>query len=338
MEGKDRNDSLDNIRGLFMCLIPLSHYIRVAGGFSLESPGGVLYTAIMIFTMEGFVLLSGFLSKNPHRAREGAFRTFLLPYLVWTTVFFCYRSLIFGTAVLDYLNPPFALWFLWTLFFYRFFLKDLIKIPYLMPLALILYLSAGQIRFFDEPLELGRTASFLLFFLIGYRLDWKAVERIRALPFRKVILLATAFAAIVGLYCFVLPYSSGFLLLRSPGAAYGLAWYQDLGGRVVIGAATLMMMTILLNRMPDRSCFLTHIGRNTMPLYILHLFVRYLVKAWGVPAANPFIHYGTILILWAASILLFTSKPVIRLYDGFMNRIAQGAAQLMSFLRSVFQR
>lgn len=131
-----------------MCLIPLSHYTRVAGGFSLDSPGGLLYTGIMIFTMEGFVLLSGFLSKNPDRSRKGAFKTFLLPYLVWTTVFFGYRHLIFGTAILNYLNLPFALWFLWSLFFYRFLLKDLVKIPHLMTLALVLYLAAGQISFF----------------------------------------------------------------------------------------------------------------------------------------------------------------------------------------------
>lgn len=316
-----------------MCLIPLSHYTRVAGGFSLDSPGGLLYTGIMIFTMEGFVLLSGFLSKNPDRSRKGAFKTFLLPYLVWTTVFFGYRHLIFGTAILNYLNPPFALWFLWSLFFYRFLLKDLVKIPHLMTLALVLYLAAGQISFFGEELELGRTASFLFFFLIGYKLDWKTLERIRGLAFWKTAVLAAAFTAIVVLYCFVLPYSSEFLLFRSPGSFYGLGWYQDISGRILIGAATLSMMTVLLNRMPDRPSFLTRIGRNTMPLYIFHLFIRYLVKVWGIPSANPVLYYGMILVLWIGTILIFTSKPSIRLYDWIMDRIEKGTVKLMGIFR-----
>lgn len=316
-----------------MCLIPLAHYIRVSGGFSLDSPGGLVYTGIMIFTMEGFVLLSGFLSKNPDRSRKGSFKTFLLPYLVWTTVFFGYRHLIFGTAILNYLNPPFALWFLWSLFFYRFFLKDMVKIPYLGPLAMVLYLIAGQVDFFGEALELGRTASFLIFFLIGYQLDWKSLERIRALAYWKVGLLVAAFGAIVALYCFALPYSSEFLLFRSPGAFYGLAWYQDISGRILIGAATLSIMTVLLNRMPDRPSFLTRIGQNTMPLYIFHLFIRYLVKVWGVPSFNPVLYYGIILVLWIGTILIFTSNPSIRLYDRIMGQVEKGVEKLIGFFR-----
>lgn len=304
-----------------MCLIPLAHYIRVAGGFSLDSPGGFVYTGIMIFTMEGFVLLSGFLSKNTDRARKGAFRTFLLPYLVWTTLFFFFRYLVFGKAILNYLNPPFALWFLWSLFFYRFFLKDLVKVPHLVPAALILYLTAGQISFFGEYLELGRTVSFLVFFLIGYRLDWKVLEKVRALPLWKVVGLATAFVIIVAAYCFLLPYSSEFLLFRSPGAFYGLAWYQDIAGRLLIGAATFLMLVVLFHRMPDRPTFLTKIGRNTMPLYMFHLFFRYGVKVWGIPSSNSFLYYGIILTLWILTILLFSSRVSIRIYDGIMGGV-----------------
>lgn len=94
------------------------------------------------------------------------------------------------------------------------------------------------------------------------------------------------------------------------------------------------MMTVLLNRMPDRPSFLTRIGRNTMPLYIFHLFIRYLVKVWGIPSDNPILYYGILLALWIGTILIFTSKPSIRLYDWIMGH----AEKVVEKSRDIIQK
>ena len=150
----------DTFRGLLMWSIPISHFTRVAGHFSQGSLSGVVYITINVFVMQAFVFLSGYFSKKPERARETSFHTFLWPYLICIPFFYCVRYAIYGNANWNLDVPPFALWYLFALFFYRFFLKDYIKIPYVMEISLLLFLFAGQLPFLSEKWALGRMVSY----------------------------------------------------------------------------------------------------------------------------------------------------------------------------------
>ena len=56
-----------------------------------------------------------------------------------------------------------------------------------------------------------------------------------------------------------------------------------------------------------------------MPLYMLHLIVRYLVKVhsinFGILPDNWVVYYGTIFVLVVLCCVVFTSKPVVKGYD-----------------------
>jgi len=166
----------------------------VGGDFSQASLSGIVYITINVFVMEAFVFLSGYFSKKPDRARETSYKTFLLPYLVWTFIYFLFRYAYFGKAHLNFLLPPFALWFLWSLFFYRFLLKDLIKIKYILPITLILYLLVGQIYFFNDFMALGRTISYLPFFMLGYYCNADHIQQIQNLKKYQTGLLGFSLA------------------------------------------------------------------------------------------------------------------------------------------------
>lgn len=67
---KQRDYMFDTFRGLLMWSIPISHFTRVAGNFSQDSLGGVIYITINVFVMQAFVFLSGYFSKNPTGRRR----------------------------------------------------------------------------------------------------------------------------------------------------------------------------------------------------------------------------------------------------------------------------
>lgn len=316
---KQRSYLYDTLRGLLIWSIPISHFTRVGGHFSSASLSGVVYITINVFVMQAFMFLSGFFSKKPDRARESAFQTFLLPYLVFTLVFYFFRLGYFGKANLDFLMPPFALWFLFSVFFYRFFLKDLIKIPFLLPLSFLLYIFAGQISFFGDFLALGRTVSYFPFFMLGYYCTTEQAEKLQTLkPWHSAVLGA----ALTGVSCylaFVVKAPVGFYLLKEPSANLGMAWQTDILLRILIIFLACGWTVLMLNILPKTDNYLTYVGKTTMPVYIFHLFIRYVIKVHGLPDPNWAVYYICLFGFASLCVIVFSSPPVAKVYDAFLD-------------------
>ena len=76
----------------------------------------------------------------------------------------------------------------------------------------------------------------------------------------------------------------------------------------------------MVNILPSKKNYLAYVGMNTMPIYILHLIVRYLIKVHGigfgvVEADNPVVYYLLIIGLASLCAVVFSSKPVAAVYD-----------------------
>lgn len=319
-EIKQRDYMFDTFRGLLMWSIPISHFTRVAGHFSQASLSGIIYITINVFVMQAFVFLSGYFSKKPDRARETAFHTFMWPYLVCIPFFYCVRTLIFGNANWNLDIPPFALWYLFALFFYRFFLKNYIKIPYFFEISMLVYIFAGQIPFFADKFALGRMVSYFPFFLIGYYCDKETLAKLRSLKKAQCWILGTVLMAVSCILAFcVKDLPVGFYLLKSPACDLGIDWYWDIIGRLIIFALACGWIILMVNILPNKMNYVAYVGMNTMPIYILHLIVRYLVKVnsinFGILPDNWVVYYVTIFGLASLCVFIFTTKPVIWGYD-----------------------
>ncbi len=310
----------DTFRGLLMWSIPISHFTRVAGHFSAASLSGIVYITINVFVMQAFVFLSGYFSKKPERARETAFHTFLWPYILCIPFFYLVRLIIWGHATIDLTVPPFALWYLFALFFYRFFLKNYIKIPHFLELSLLVFLFAGQVPFFSDTFALGRMVSYFPFFLLGYYCTPEHLKRLRSL--RKsycAILGAVLTACSVLLAFFGDQFPVGYYLLKNPACELGVTWYWDIIGRMMIFVLACGWIILMLNILPNKKNYLAYVGMNTMPIYILHLIVRYLVKKYGIFFGifpeNVVLYYILIFGLASLCVVVFSSKPVVKGYD-----------------------
>jgi fucose 4-O-acetylase-like acetyltransferase len=317
--GKARAFFWDNFRGILIWMIPISHFTMAGGDYVRHSLSGVIYITINVFVMQSFVFVSGYFSKRPERARETAFKTFLFPYLLLVPIFYGVRYLYFGGAHLSWIDPPFALWYLVALFFYRFFLIDMIWFKYILPLSIVLYLAAGQMPFLGNALAGGRVISYLPFFLLGYYCQQEHVDKIRSLKMLHTVLLGIFLLGVSILLTFFAHIPSDFFLLKRDAGYIEIAWWVDILMRMADFVIPCLWIVFMLNIVPKGKSYLTYVGVTTMPIYILHLVVRYGVGKVGFPDWNVFVYYGCIFGLASLCVVVFSSKPVAKGYNGFFN-------------------
>lgn len=324
-ELKERDYMFDAFRGLCMWSIPISHFTRVAGGFHADSLSGIVYITINVFVMQAFVFLSGYFSKKPDRARETAFKTFLFPLWVCIPFFYAVRHIIWGKATFYTDIPPFALWYLFALFFYRFFLKDYIKIPYIFEISMVIYLLAGQVYWMSDQWALGRMVSYFPFFLLGYYCNNETLRSLQKLKKGYCLLLGIALTGISVLLAYFGKWPVGYYLLKEPGANLGVPWYMDILGRGMIFLLGCAWILLMVNILPSRKTYLAYVGMNTMPIYIFHLIVRYEIKKYGIFfdffPESPVMYYVLIFGLATLCVVVFSMKPISKAYDWVMDTL-----------------
>lgn len=321
---KQRNFMFDNLRGLAIWCIPISHFTRVGGGFSQDSLSGVAYITINVFVMQLFMFLSGYFSKKVDRARESAFKTFMLPYLVFTLVFYIFRYCYFGHANLNFLKPPFALWFLFSTFFYRYYIKDLIKIKYLFLISIGVYLITGIMDVDTTYLALGRTLSYFVFFVMGYYCTNERLKSLQRLKIWQSILLLGLLIGISYVIAYYVDIPVEFYLLRTNAEAIGITWYMDIIMRFIVLILSATWILLLLNIMPNKKNYFTYVGMNTMPIYIFHLFLRYVVEDYGLPNSNWIEYNLWIFGLASVCVVVLSSPPIAKFYDKIFEKLYEG--------------
>ena len=328
-EMKQRDYMFDTFRGLLILSIPMSHFTKMAGnqygamyltgGFPEDSLFGFVYITINVFVMQAFMFLSGYFSKKPDRAQETAFSTFMWPYLVFTVIYYFIRMFFMDGANLKLLTPPFALWFLFVLFFYRFFLKYMVKFNWLLPVSIMLYLLAGQVEEFGNFMSLGRALSYFPFFLLGYYCSKERLTWFQGLR-KKPLLLILLGIVLVGI-TFLLMHSDvkvgWYLLKQSVDNFPNMLWWEDTLMRILIFFVASGWIIFMVNIIPSKKSFISYIGMNTMPIYVFHLTLRYVVEFYGIYVGV----ISCLVVAWFAVISLI-----------FKNKYVYGAAIIISII------
>jgi len=316
---KERNYLFDNIKAILIFSVVLAHYFRMSDAFALASFGGVAYVVSFSYIMQGFLFVSGHFSRNLDKCRTTAFQTFLFPYIIIMPIMFSIRFLIFGNAHLDFTLPTMALWYLLTLFYYRFLLKDMVRIKKILPISIVISLAAGFIPFLDSTLSLGRTFSFLLFFLMGYYFKPEWIDKLRNIPKAAGFLVLAALLGISALIAFEHLFPLSALYMKASYTSTGLTYFNGIAVRVAILLLSTAWIFVFISIVPKRSTFLVSIGQNTMTIYVLHIIVRYIIKYFGDFFKQDILSY---VILTAAAVLslwLFSRPSVVKIYQSFVD-------------------
>lgn len=318
---KERDFLFDNIKGVLIFCVVYAHFLR-ATTFELETWGSAIYATFFCFIMQVFLFVSGYFSKKVEKCKETAIESFLFPYLILTVVMYFMRVLIFGwdNSKLHFTEPSMALWYLLVLFFYRYFIKDVAKIPFLFPISVILSLFSGFVPFLNENLSLGRVFGFLPFFIGGYLCTSEHIEKMRKIPKIVTIPLLMILPAFGGIIAYTgIGWNS--ILFKRPYASEGLSAIQGLlerGGLMLIALAWIIVFIALI---PRTKTILSSVGQGTMTVFVLHIIIRYGIKATQIFGQQNAYSYFCLLLCAIATIWIFSRPWVVFLYNRSLSQL-----------------
>lgn len=318
----------DNLKGILIFLVVLGHYLAAGAVYSGKSGGlwvipQTVVALIYMFHMPLFLFVSGYFSKNTKRAGETAGQL-LVPYLLFN--FLC---IVLDWAFLEgaFRNPVFYplshMWYLAALFLCRMSAQYWVKLRHSWFWALGLSFLCSLLQPGKDLMLLRNVLTFLPFFLLGLEIKPETVEKLRRLPqglcvgiflgvFGASVCAVKFFGVTAEQLCFltdIIPLGPG--MLRAAGIMilrYLLA--------AVLGICLLVLT-------PEREGRLAKLGRNTMPVYLLHNLpgLRNLLYM-----LDPFKSLPLVCMLWwllwsGTATAVLGSGPVNKAYNRMMDLV-----------------
>ena len=310
-----RSARLDNLKCLLIVCVVLGHLLELQDGPATD----YLYLSIYTFHMPLFVWVSGYFARPADRR---CLRSLAAPYLIFQILYSLAAIFLWGTEEeLKLLEPYWLMWFLMALLIWRLLLPLLeagtLRTRLLTLLgAFALSLLTGWSSELRYVLSFQRMAALLPMFLLGYycrSYQRQAAAWWRGLGGKKRGLIRLALGLIVaaGLAVILYYYDQGEILRR------WLYWkypYGKRGGNVLtrtcFTAYAVVWLAFVLSWIPGKSIpVLTRIGRNTLPVYLLHGFVIEALDFSGIYEVLGEPWLLTFLLVWAM-VLLFSSTVV----------------------------
>lgn len=327
---KKREGSIDTVRGLLMILVAAGHVIE----FLRKKNSGVqfLYNFIYFFHMPVFIFITGFLSKNIEKGRQRAVETYFVPFilfnLIWNLITLISHFFVPPTtfnssasAYFSFFTPGWALWFMLSLFLWKMFLPDIIRIKNAFAVSLVVGILSGLFVEFGAFLSLSRTITFLPYFLAGYYCGQEHIDRMKRVNRIWSVVLLAAGIAVAYIFGNVLHIPSEMLW---GDRSYNHYMEQILPGltiaviRYVVGFAFVF---VLFNGIRGENSLLARIGRNTLSVYFLHTYLAGLLLAAAGLIENTYAQLAALLAGAVVITLVLSSAPVAGWFGRLIGRI-----------------
>lgn len=296
-----RDKRIDSLKGLLIILVVMGHVITTLD--NVNTVNHAVMGLIYVFHMPLFIIISGYLTKNPERqqAREmwrgvGNIAIALVIFHVLSVLRMCYWGGSFQQLI--FARFPFGgLWYLMALIYWRIALyytpSALLKKPAIhLSLALVITLLCG-LSHIGNTLALQRGLNFYYFFLLGY------YYRQGMIPQRwwKCNPLHAATVVVLLPLIFLLYPRCGNIM---NGADHYML--QDLPQKSLIIICSTAMSLLVFNLMREIK-WLVPIGKDSLFYYLYHFLVINLIllplfRYYSLPHSFPF------MVAYTAAVLL----------------------------------
>lgn len=309
---KQRDYLFDNLKLLLIVSVVLAHL--VSGSTKQNPMSGYIYYIIYGFHMPFFIFITGYFTKDVSKARENAFTSTLIPFLIFNALY----GLSFADPdYLDLFRIQRNFWFLLCIFYWKFILKDFIRIRFALVVSFVLALGIGLFPRPGDYLCISRAVVLFPFFLLGYYCTPKHIQMIRDLS-KKITgpTLIACFAFMCFLYQTNHLKKSAFYFRN----AYEYIGYSNTKGlivRVMLMVVAIVISICLINLLPNKNYKITKWGANTFAIYIGHTFAiqwlrdRDFFKLFN----NNFIEIISYLLLTALMVAIFGSPWFSQVFD-----------------------
>lgn len=311
---KTRNYLLDNLKVILIFFVVFGHVIEyyIKDSNILMS----IYIFIYIFHMPLFIFISGYLSKNFYKMKRKSIKNLLIPYVIFNMIW--YLAVYIGTKknMFSVIYPGWTLWYLLSLFFWRFSLKYLLKIRYILGISFIIGILVGLIPSIGSVLSISRTIVFLPFFLLGYYAKEEHLNKIKTFNNKLsiiILMLFLLFAVFIVENKFV---DYKFLYNSYSYNALGLSLIKGTIFRVLLYISAIVFSICVISLVPNKEKFFSRIGKATMNIYIFHIYlvvlVYFLIPRWNISIVK------NILIIISPFIIIFilSRNKINKVYEG----------------------
>lgn len=270
-----RDYASDNLRFLLIFVVVFAHLLEIAAPFPNK---GEIYRQIYSFHMPAFLFLFGYFVKPAPRT---TLFHWVLPYMVWQTLYCLFSTHILDNAVpLQYTTPYWLLWYMLVCIFYQLLtpMYELGRgygqlVTLLAVFALALY--AGYDNKIDYLMSLSRFFVFQPWYVLGYFCRKHAVGEKFSRPKLRHVPVYLVSAALVCVSVCLLKHLNvpDYFLYGSTSYASTQCsvWLRLLS--LLIAFSWIAFLFLTLRVFMNRKLFLiTMIGQNTLPIFLLHGF------------------------------------------------------------------
>lgn len=316
---KSRDYLFDNMRAIMIILVVWGHLLTSL--ISEYDSIKIIYYFIFFFHMPALTFISGYFAKNIEKARNTAFETILMPYLILNVCNYLFKMLVLKEEYFGFrfFRPLWGLWYLFALFLWKFFLKDLVRIRFILPLSFLLGIFSGFTKEFSTYMALGRVICFLPFFLLGYYCTKDNIERIRRIPKLIPILVILGVGALSTFVVKKNLFKVEVLYLRKPYPED--ADLEHMAYRILVYIVAILMIASFIILLSNKNSILSGIGTNTMTVYIFHLFTIPLLEKLRIFYDRPYLYLVYSVIMTVIITFIF-SRPIInKLYNKVLNSL-----------------
>lgn len=276
---KKRVFIFDNMKAVLMILVVFGHLLELIKG----DTASFIYRAVYCFHMPLFIFIFGFFTKADN---SKSMKKNLIVYCIWQILYLVFNGLTSGTyIVIQFTTPYWLMWFLLTMIEYMLIVPiintdDRQKQITIIAVSVLISLLSGYDSNIGYYMSLSRTCVFLPFFVTGfYAKKYSSLIADKAMKKNIMITSLLLSAFFIGVSFWFI--ADGTIIEQN---LYGAFSYSNQGGsvlvRLVIMLSAIGYGIILFYIMPDKQLpFITKIGANTFPVYLLHGF---LVKCLGI--------------------------------------------------------
>ncbi|MFY1678122.1 acyltransferase family protein [Streptomyces sp. WMMC905] len=313
---ESRDPHWDNLRFLSGTLVVLGHATD-----TITDRDGLRWLQIATWALRVpvFVMVAGYFSGADTLTPRGARRlveSILVPYLLIGLLHTLQQRWFYGDWSFQVVDPPWALWFLLSLFFWRLGLPCLARLRHPLTTSVVAALVVGYLSDFDGSLSLSRTVCFLPFFVVGWRLRQGALDELMRARWSGPAAVSVLAVTAVSAWYVRHDVSFGWLRMSGPydaGHPTSLPWAWTIRAGVLL-CGTVIALAFVRAVPRRRLPWVTYLGAGGLYVYVLHpLVLRPVLRWWGMDWVGPWWEQGLVVVLAVALSMLLASAPVRRL-------------------------
>lgn len=317
----ERNSDIDKTKGLLIFLVVFGHFLENYMGWYGDSSGPIL-RFIYLIHMPAFIFISG-MFFNTDKWKDNFYRYFSI-FIFFQILYVIFEFVLFGGDIFKWLSTPYwIMWFMFTLSMYCLITPILIKRKMALFISVGLSIYIGLVGTDNYPFSIGRTLSFLPFFMMGVlygKQVWNALNTKNYIGIYSLIVIGVLAAA-------------SYFIDVKPAWLFGVANIDHYYGSVffemkvkisLLIASSLAIVSVikLSSYLPE---FFAVFGKNSLSIYLFHGFVVVLISR-HVAVSQPDIRMILLLLAVSFAVCIILKES---LFSKVINQVSNRISSLM---------